>query len=187
MAIASHGIAAPWRVSKFTRRCVLVAGALAASLLVGLGLTFWLPLATETPIETMADVWLGELGNSWQSMQDLPMGYDLPSAVTVPAVGWQRVGGFAGGRGVAYKLAHATAGTARLFVVRLGFDRLPLAPAYPPAEPQSTTGGRSIGYWHAGGLAYVLVVDGNERSYRAFVQAARMRLAGHSKRLAPTA
>lgn len=171
----------------FTRRTAFVASLLAASLLVGLVLTRWWPLTSETPIETLADVWLQELGSSWQNMQELPVGYDLPPTVTAPAVGWQRVGGFAAGRGVAYKLAHATAGTARLFVVRLGFDRLPLAPSYPPAEPQSTTGGRSIGYWHDQGLAYVLVVDGNERSYRAFVRAARMRLAVRGRQLAPLA
>jgi hypothetical protein len=57
-----------------------------------------------------------------------------------------------------------------LFVVRLWRDGLPTSP---PGRPQWSTGGRSIGYWRSGDLVYVLVVDGNENKYRAFVNSAR--------------
>jgi hypothetical protein len=97
----------------------------------------------------------------------------VPGAITAKAIGWQRIGQIGHVRGIAYKLAHAT-GTARLFVVRLSKAGVP---GSPPPAPQSTTGGKSIGYWHTGGLVYVLVVDGNVRNYRAFVSSAGMPLA----------
>jgi hypothetical protein len=42
----------------------------------------------------------------------------------------------------------------------------PSLPPGPPATPQSSTGGWTIGVWQSGGLRYVLVVAGDVRAYR---------------------
>jgi hypothetical protein len=122
----------------------------------------------------MADEWLAQLGPTWQVEGPAPGGFDVPLTVRAAPVGWQRIGQFGTVRGVAYQLVHPTAGTARLLVVRLAQSGLP---GTPPSTPQSTTGGRSIGYWRSGDLVYVLVVEGNEQNYRQFVDSSRTPLA----------
>ena len=166
------GDAAPGGSSR--RRWLSGAVALATTVVVAVVLTQYLRTPSDTPLESMADVWLGQLTPQWQAMAQAPGDFAVPSAITVEAVGWQNVGKFAGVHGAAYKLVHSTAGTARLFVMRLAKSGLP---ATPPSSPQFATGGRSIGYWHSGKLVYVLVVDGNQHKYRAFVNPARLPLA----------
>lgn len=46
-----------------------------------------------------------------------------------------------------------------------------LLPSAPPEAPFSTTGGFSIGAWHAGDLVFVLAVRGNQQRYRGLIQA----------------
>jgi len=161
--------------SAWPRRRWLAAGsAVAATVIVGVFLTQYLGRGDETALETLAEGWMADLQPTWQNLANAPSRFEIPRAVTARATGWQRIGKIGGVRGVAYELTHATAGTARLFVVPLARSGLPTSP---PAAPQSTTGGKSIGYWRSGGLVYVLVVNGNARSYRAFVSTARMPVA----------
>ncbi|MGD9722387.1 MAG: hypothetical protein AB7O59_12860 [Pirellulales bacterium] len=163
------------RKARFSRRDWLAIGAaVAATVVVATFVSQFVAFGEEATIESMADEWLAELEPKWLNMQTAPRGFAVPGAITAEATGWQRIGQIGQVRGIAYKLAHATAGTARLFVVRLSKGGVPGAP---PAAPQSTTGGKSVGYWQAGGLVYVLVVDGNVRNYRAFVSSAGMPLA----------
>jgi hypothetical protein len=158
-----------------TRRAWLTGvAAAAAAVLVVVGVVRYLRLGDETPVETMAEEWLAQLGPAWQVEGPGPEGFEVPPAVRAATVGWQRIGQFGTVRGVVYQLTHPTAGAARLLVVRLSKAGLP---ATPPSTPQSTTGGRSIGYWRSGDLVYVLVVEGNEQDYRQFVDSSRMPLA----------
>ncbi len=154
---------------QFSRKQWLTAvSTMAAALLVAVYLGGWLGRGHETSVEAIADGWLQQLGPTWQNMRKVPQGYAIPAAITASPSGWQRIGQVANGRGVAYQLAHPTAGTAKLFVAPLPVKGLPM-PMAPPGAPQSTTGGKAVSYWQSGSLLYVLIVDGGERSYRAFV------------------
>ena len=156
---------------RWSRRRVLTLGsslAAVVALAVVVG-NFWQPRSTR-PVETRAEEWMQQLGTTWQSIPRVPGEFPVPGAVVASPTGWQRVGNVASGRGVAYKLQHGQAGGAVLFVVKLSVAGLPAAP---PVSPQSTTGGKAIGYWQSGRFLNVLVVEGDERSYRAFVNSAR--------------
>lgn len=168
------GESAPRDLGRSRRRWLTGAAAVAATVAVAVFLAQYVSTTSDTPLEAMADAWLAQLKPKWRGMSQAPNEFAMPRAIRVEAVGWQNVGQFAGAHGAAYQLVHATAGTARLFVVRLSKGG---APATPPSVPQFTTGGRSIGYWQTGKLLYVLVVNGNEHQYRAFVNPARMPLA----------
>jgi hypothetical protein len=151
------------------RRRLAVVSSLAAALLVAAFVgVLWQPRSS-SPIEKIAEGWMQQLG-PWQSIQRAPHDFPVPSAVVASPTAWQRVGNVASGRGVAYQLSNARAGAAMLFVVKLSVAGSPPAP---PVSPQSTTGGKAIGYWQIGGLLYVLVVEGDERSYREFVNSVR--------------
>jgi hypothetical protein len=158
------------RVAWSRRRWLAVGSALAAALVVAVYVGEYLQRDDETPVEIMADAWLAELVPKWQEMAQAPREFEVAPAIIAEPTGWQRIGKLGAVRGVAYKLVHATAGTARLFVVRLSKVGLPTSP---PNRPQWSTGGRSVGYWQSGELVYVLVVEGNENTYRAFVNSAR--------------
>ena len=163
--------AAPESRRRWSRRQALAVGSsLAAALLVAafVGI-FWQP-RTSSPVEKIADEWMQQLGPAWQSIQRAPHDFPVSSAVVASPTAWQRVGNVATGRGVAYQLRNAQALAATLFVVKLSVAGLPPSP---PVSPQSTTGGKAIGYWQFGGLLYVLVVEGDERSYREFVNSVR--------------
>lgn len=78
-----------------------------------------------------------------------------------------------GRNGVAYELTAPAAPRAVLYVLSLGGDRG--APGLPPLTTDSTaapstTGGCSMGMWREDDRMVVLVVDGDERRYRAFVE-----------------
>jgi len=154
------------------RRRWLAAGSLAAaSLLVAAFLSTWLKTDTDRPLESQADGWLQDLAAKWEPVERAPRGFELPLGVTATPSGWQHIGN---PRGVAFRLSDRNAATATLFVVRLSGAGLPMAP---PAVPQSTTGGKAVAYWQKGPLVYVLVIEGNERSYRNFVSVSTTPLA----------
>ncbi len=155
-----------------SRRQWLAVGSMtAAGLLVAAFLSTWLRTDAPRPLEILADGWLQGLAGSWQPAEPAPRGFALPSGVAATPMGWQQL---SNPRGVAYKLSDGKAGTATLFVVRLSVAGLPIAP---PPVPQSTTGGKAVAYWQSGSLVYVLVIEGNERSYRNFVSVSATPLA----------
>jgi hypothetical protein len=147
---------------------------LAAGLLIAAGLFVSRPSA-EIALETMAEDWLKELDAhpaAWRGMQSPPRDFAIPASLMASPASWQPVGQYA--KGIAYKLEHPKAGAAMLYVVRLSRPGLPTAP---PGVPQSTTGGKAVGYWRSGGIIFVLVVPGDERNYRTFVRSAPVPLA----------
>jgi hypothetical protein len=159
---------------QYSRRQWLAGFAMiAASVLVATFLSVWLPSDSEVPMEDIADGWSQQLAASWQQTEQPPREFALPSAITAAPVGWQWLAKHAA-HGVAYQLQDRAGTTAILYVARLSRAGLPLAP---PAAPQSNTGGKAVGYWRSGDMVYVLVVPGDERSYRAFVSASPVPLA----------
>jgi hypothetical protein len=150
------------------RRWLAGASVVAASLLVALFASQYFRAPSEQSPDELADIWLSSLSADWKKMDGAPRDFMLPVSLTVAPIGWQRFSS-GGARGVAFKLARANVGNALLMVAKLS---RPSAPTLPPPHPQSTTGGKSIGYWRSGQLLYVLVVEGSEREYRSFVNAA---------------
>jgi hypothetical protein len=147
---------------------------LAAALLVAGGLIIFQP-RDDISLEAMAEDWLHEIDahpDAWRSMQPPPRSFAIPSVVSAAPDGWRPIDKYA--TGVAFKLVHEAAGSAILYVARLSRPNLPSAP---PSRPQFTSGGKAIGYWQSGGVIYVLVVPGDERSYRTFVRSAPIPLA----------
>ena len=147
--------------------------AIAACVLVAAFLSVWLPSDSEVPMEDIADGWSQQLAANWQQTEQPPREFAVPGAITAAPVGWQWLAKHAA-HGVAYQLQDRAGTTAILYVARLSRTGLPLAP---PAAPQSNTGGKAVGYWRSGDMVYVLVVPGDERSYRAFVSASPVPLA----------
>ncbi|HEY1785223.1 MAG TPA: hypothetical protein VGG30_06720 [Pirellulales bacterium] len=157
------------------RRRVLAA--LAASLLVATGLwaAFRGPSAPAAgEVTTEAAEWFAGLADQWQPIAEAPAKLPLPAAIVGNPRGWQTVSKAVARRGVVYSLAQGPKARAVLFVLSA---RRPGLPAAPPLAPQSTTGGLTISAWQSQGLVYVLVVEGDERAYRRFLQPGRQPLA----------
>ena len=164
----------PESVSRWSRRQWLAGFAtIAACVLVAAFLSIWLPSAGDVPLEEVAEGWSRQLAASWQQTEQAPREFALPSAITAAPVGWQWLAKHAA-HGVAYQLQDRAGTTAVLYVVRLSRAGLPLAP---PSSPQSNTAGKAVGYWRSGEMVFVLVVPGDERSYRAFVSSSPVPLA----------
>lgn len=161
--------------SRWSRRKWLAGFAtIAASILVVAFLSVWLPGDREVPLEDIAEVWFQELGANWQDAQQAPGEFPLPGAITASPTSWQSLAKHSSARGVVYQLQDRAGATGHLFVVRLTRTGLP---ATPPASPQSNTAGKAVGYWQSGDMVYVLVVPGDERTYRAFVSSLPVPLA----------
>jgi hypothetical protein len=175
-AAASHDasatvveIAPATRRSRLSRRQWLAGFAtLAAMLLVAALVSSWLPSSADVPMEDLAAAWFEELTENWQDPKRVPSDFAVPSAVLAAPTGWQWITSRAGGGGVAYQLQDARGATAMLYVMQMGRRDLP---SHPPAQPQSTTLGKAVGYWQSGNRVYVLVVAGDERDYRSFIAA----------------
>jgi hypothetical protein len=163
--VAPRPAEAPWS----RRQWLAAASVIAATLLVAVFAGQYFRTDDELAPDEMVDAWLADLSPRWNEMHDVPPDFVLPVSLTTEPSGWQSFRGANGVRGVAFKLVRANVGNALLLVVRLS---RPTAPTSPPSRPQSTTGGKSIGYWRSGQLLYVLVVEGTEREYRTYVNAA---------------
>jgi hypothetical protein len=172
---------APADVVRLTRRARVpsrrVLAAMAASILVAVGLwaTFRSPAASVAPEMTSeAANWYEALADRWQPIAEAPADLPLPAAIVGQPRGWQAIGKAIAKRGVVYRLGKATQTRAVLFV--LSAKRAGL-PASAPLTPQSATGGLTIGAWQSKGLVYILVVQGDERAYRRFLNPGRQPLA----------
>src|SRR5206468_10251735 len=98
--------------------------------------------------------------------------HPMPAAIVAPSSRWTDVSGMIDASAVAYDLNTAGGPRAMLFVVRNAeID----ADTAPPVSPQSSTGGMMIGCWQSQGLVYVLVVEGDERSYKSLLKAVPVR------------
>ncbi len=96
-----------------------------------------------------------------------PQGFPLSrQVVALPGTRWRNavVGE---DRGVAFDLALRGRARATLYVLE---SRVANLPAMPPSQPQCNTGGYCALAWEENGLAYVLVVAGdNARDWRAYL------------------
>lgn len=147
---------------------------IAATILVAALLSVWLPGDGDRPLEEVAEGWFQELSGNWQEAKQPPGEFPLPGAITASPTSWQWLAKHSSARGVVYRLQDRAGTTALLYVVHLTRTGLP---ATPPARPQSNTAGKAVGYWQTGDKVYVLVVPGDERSYRAFVSSSPVPLA----------
>jgi hypothetical protein len=147
---------------------------IAATILVAAFLSVWLPGDGDRPLEEVAEGWFQELSGNWQETQQPPGEFPLPGAITASPTSWQWLAKHSSARGVVYQLQDRAGTTALLYVVHLTRTGLP---ATPPTRPQSNTAGKAVGYWQSGDKVYVLVVPGDERSYRAFVSSSPVPLA----------
>jgi hypothetical protein len=152
------------RSSWSRRRWFAACGSIAATIVVAAFLNAWLGDRSPLPLEEQAVTWVDQLSPTWQDISRAPAGFPVPAALLAAPVTWQWME--QGRLGVAYQVETAAGVRATLFVVKSSRTDLPNSP---PATPQSTTGGRAIGYWRAGKQICVLVVPGDARSYRAFV------------------
>jgi len=113
------------------------------------------------------------------SEEPVPVGYRVSQFIQSARgadVTWRRTKGLFGRQGIAFDLQSADGVRATLYVVKLKkyADRTNLEqilPSHPPVRPL-TTENLATGAWQEGDLAYVLVVAGDERSYRRFMAAA---------------
>lgn len=145
----------------------------AAGLALALVLNSVLRSPQDTPLDEMAGEWQTALTDEWRDMEQAPRGFAVPAGFVGRASSWQWIGKALQGRGVAYQLRDAQGAAATLYVVQM--DR-PEEPSAPPNRPQSTTGGRAVGYWQHAGKVFVLVTS-SEASYRRLVQPATAPLA----------
>ncbi len=161
--------------SRWSRRQWLAAfSTIAAGILVAAFLSTWLPGRADMPLEEIAETWRQQLGPAWHDAQHAPGDFAVPPAILARPAGWQWIVTHGSGRGVAYELQDRTGAKAVLYVVRLSRPELPTAP---PLGPQMTTGGKAVGYWQSAGRVYVLVVPGDDRSYRSFINSSPVPLA----------
>jgi hypothetical protein len=165
-----------------SRRRLVVA--LAASIVLGAGL--WRLTSPANPaggeVTSEATRWCGQLADVWQPLAEAPADLALPPSIVGTTGGWQAVPKGIARHGVAYRLtqgaggAGARGGEARAVLFVLWGKRGGLPPSA-PHDPQSSTGGVSIGAWQSQGLVYVLVVEGDQRAYRRFLRPGRQPLA----------
>ena len=156
-------------------RRLWIGGALAASLLIALGVsaTVWnwsTPVAVETWVATVTELH-GSLPDAWKTAEAAPS--DRPSFARlqrdVSVLGWMPIKSKFDSSAVAYRLEHPRGATATLFVFRpAAIDpNLPLAP---PAEPSQRNSRLTTGVWTSDGLVYALVVDGGREQYQGFLR-----------------
>jgi hypothetical protein len=98
---------------------------------------------------------------------DYPFGHDV---LEMPEARWRWVAGFLGGKAVAYDLPGPGGSRATLYVARRTVDQLP---SLPPDVPRPMTAGCSAAAWQQESVLYVLVVDGDARVYRSFLDRSR--------------
>jgi len=165
------------RSAMWVRYWPAVAGALAATLLIGL--TFWMSsveritpeiaLRLALQFHDQHDDAAGVLAIETPPPADLPFSDYLKDDA---ALRWRRVNDLLGRDGVAFHWGRAT-----LYVLPIGLPGKPMRPdmkaefpTRPGNEPTMTTGGRSLAAWQQDDLVYLLIVDGGEEAYRSVLR-----------------
>jgi len=155
------------------RRWMAACSGVAATILLAAVLSTWFATSAPVALEDVADSWFEQLTPQWQDVARAPRCFAVPAAVLASPTSWQWIARQSE-PGVAYQLQSPSGHKAMLYVVRMSRPELP---GGPPTRPQSATGGRAVGYWRSGQLVYVLVVPGDERGYREFINSAAAPLA----------
>jgi hypothetical protein len=157
-----------------SRRRMIVSVAAAILLSAGIWLLRSPSVPTGGEVTSEAAQWFTQLADLWQPIAQAPADLALPSAIAGDPRGWQSVAKTIARKGIVYRLTQGAEGRAVLYV--LSAKRAGLS-ATLPLNPQSSTGGLSIGAWQSQGLVYVLVVEGDQRAYRRFLRPGRQPLA----------
>ncbi len=151
--------------------------AVAASLIIAVGAAvhFWPshhPLSADALL-THAGDWVSQLrhAGNWKSLPSHQPLDEYPMANAVGAIPrqWADASAMVGAGAIAYDLTDAAGHRAALLVIP---SSSPVAGTRPPMTPDSSTGGLMIGCWQAGGMVYVLVVEGDQRAYRNLIDVA---------------
>ncbi|NUQ62649.1 MAG: hypothetical protein HUU20_09180 [Pirellulales bacterium] len=153
--------------------------AAAATVLAALSLRlFWMGRADSTPItcniaiqeamgRSVADAGAGPSQPRNTAPDDHRFSPDLR---LFPDIRWRTIQDFLGRSGVAYDLVAPDGTRATLYAVRGTGAGLP---AMPEIKQPYGTAQRTASAWQAGGLVYVLVVDGDVGKYRQFLNLPR--------------
>jgi hypothetical protein len=107
----------------------------------------------------------GELTSIVAPPNDYPIS---PAIRRLPDVRWRRVEKFLDGEAVAYDLP-SQGGKATLYVAHRTVADLPDYPPSGPSGPTMSTGGNFAAAWQSGGMLYVLVVQGDARTYDSYL------------------
>jgi hypothetical protein len=123
---------------------------------------------------------------AWQPLgpRDEIRDFPLAEAIRARPRHWADVSNIVGQAACAYDLASPDGQRATLFVIP---DEDRVAGSTPPLRPGSSTEGVMIGCWQSGGWIYVLVVEGNEGTYRNMLDGASRPLAEVRLRFRPLA
>jgi len=169
-------------------QALLVAASAAVALAAYLALR---PAAVELgPLEILSADWLltVNLAAVEQNPMDKtpPRRYPTSTALHVQPIAWRSISGlWERTDGVAYQL-RTPAARATLYVIdddaghqAPQFGALPTAP---PSTAPVTTGGRAMSVWRDGKLVYLLVVEGGDAEYQAFVTPRGQLARGHGSR-----
>jgi len=169
-----------------SRRRLLIGGAglvLAGSLLLAVVLQGDRTVYTEALVQEMAIRFFdaeSSIAGDGRLMVESPPPREFPISPQVlkhSQIRWRAVGQFLGQAGVAYDLTRPNGARATLYVIR---KTVAGTPAIPPPQPALTTHNRSVAAWQSGSLLYVLVVEGNSRTYRSYLDLPRGPVAGQS-------
>jgi hypothetical protein len=152
------------------RRWVYPFAAVAAGLVVLVGgYAFW-PRHTALTYNSLlarSSEWFEQLraNSAWQPLAPHEAIRDFPLAAAIRPRPWHwaDVSLLVGQSACAYDLTAPGGARATLFVIA---DDGQIAGSLLPLKPDSSTGGLMIGCWQTGELVYVLVVEGNEWTYR---------------------
>jgi hypothetical protein len=155
--------------SRSSRR-LWIAGTLAtaAAVFVAAWLAWPRPQLTAESLPVAAQQWFLDFdpgSANWQATM-ISNGYTFPvNDLGARRPRWAGVRTADGFNLAAYDLSLPTI-RAYLFVLDGGPEGLP---TQPPAVPQRSTGQQTVAVWHAGGLTYALVVEGDSNAYQRFL------------------
>ncbi len=149
--------------------------AVAASVAVAVSFVLWPrpPELTADQLLSHGGEWAKQLWKQPTNWTPLATGqrevpdYPFAAPIVVSPSRWADVARLSESNAVAYDLTTGGGQRAILFVIR---DAEIECNPTPPINPQSSTEGLMIGCWRAQGVVYVLVVDGDERSYKSLLK-----------------
>ncbi len=158
------------------RRWIGISGAVAASLAITVCAAVIIaqpsaPISADTLANDVPQ-WLDEaFQNEWNSnVQSAPSEkYPLHPTILPKPQQWQRIATQYDRSTVIYDITPP--GKQYVFQITVRTNRtFNNVPGNLPLRPQSSTGGLSIGICHRDGVLYILVVEGDARRYRSFVE-----------------
>jgi hypothetical protein len=171
-AADSENIAASSAIRSRRRTFIAIAAVAAALLIFFGGYWFWprRPAFTYDRLLTLGGQWFAQMRAhaDWQPLppHEIVRDYPPPDAIRTHPDRWADVSDLIGTPACAYGLTTFDGRRAVLFVI---YQPAEIANSTPALTPASSTGGLTIGCWQSGNLAYVLAVEGTDRSYRSLL------------------